>query len=224
MVKEILTAATFLLAGLCPMMAQDKVDLAISNATAEVGQEVTIPVVMSGRASGFQFQVSAPTGISLSNVLRGEQIKAKNAGDDYVFTCRCAVKEDGSRFILCYSMNELTPAGGEVIRLVFRVDENAAVGDYQIQLKNVECAHQTTVLSSCSEQTAILSVTETTGIEDLDTSAKLTGATSIYALSGERMKQVECDGLTPLSKYLSGLSCGVYIVKNREVKYKVLKK
>ncbi len=207
------------------MMAQDKVDLTISNATVEAGQEVTIPVMMSGRASGFQLQVSAPTGISLSNVLRGEQIKVKNASDDYVFTCQCAVKEDGSRFILCYSMNEQTPAAGEVIRLVFNVDENVAVGDYQIQLKNMECAHQTAVLSSCSEQTATLSVMKLTAIEDLDASAQLiTGPTSIYTLNGERVKQMECDGVTPLSKYLSDLSNGIYIVKNKEVKYKVLKK
>ncbi len=224
MVRKILITATFLLAGLCTMLAQDKVDLTISNATVEAGQEVTIPVMMSGRASGFQFQVSAPTGINLSNVFRGEQIKVKNASDDYVFTCQCAVKEDGSRFVLCYSMNELTPAGGEVIRLVFNVDENAAVGDYQIQLKNMECAHQTTVLSSYSEQTATLSVTMPTDIEALDVSANLIGPTSIYTLNGERVKQMECDGVTPLSKYLSNLSNGVYIVKNKEAKYKVLKK
>ncbi len=223
--KKLLTTAMMLLTGLCATLAQDKVDLTASDAALEAGQEVTVPVMMSGRASGFQFQVCVPAGIQLSNVLRGEQIKVQNANEEYIFTCQCAVKDDGSRFILCYSMNELTAAGGEVIRLVFSADKDAAIGDYQIQLKNMECAHQTTVLSSHSEQAFTLSVMEPTGIEEIDaSSAILTGPTNIYALSGTLVKTVECDGLTPLAEYLYSLSNNVYIVTNGESRYKVLKK
>ena len=57
MKKRIFFAAIAVLSALCPAHALDESNLVIADATAEAGTTVTIPVTMTGCASGYQFEV-----------------------------------------------------------------------------------------------------------------------------------------------------------------------
>lgn len=220
MKKRIFFAAIALLSGLCPAHALDESNLVIADATAEAGTTVTIPVTMTGCASGYQFEVYPPAGVTLTKVQRGEVIKVRDDDDEYIFTFQNAGRENGGRFVLCYSIGVLTEQAGEVAKLVFSVDESVAPGTYNIEMKNAECAHSTYILSTYRERTSTLTVTNPSAVNGI-TAGLLSGPVTVYNTAGVKVKAIgRC---TSSEEITAGLAPGTYTVKGNGLTVKIVK-
>lgn len=203
-------------------VADEPVNLTIADATASAGSTITIPVSMSGMASGYQFEVYPPEGVTLTQVQRGEKIKVRKDDDEYIFSFEYATRDNGGRFILCYSMKGvLTTEAGEVANLVFTVGKDVKPGIYSIQMKDAECAHAGVVLSTYREKTSTLTVTESTAVEDITMSKPLSGKVSVFSSNGQLLKNVE--GTVTANSVIADQKPGTYILKCDDVSYKVTK-
>ena len=76
-------------------------------------------------------------------VARGDGIKGVDDDEEYLYKFSNSVKDDGSRFFLCYSItNTPMPEGDiEVAKVTVNVPENAEPGDYAMILRNGELAY-----------------------------------------------------------------------------------
>lgn len=217
---KIFFTAIAALCGLCQAHALDEANLVIADATAEAGSTVTIPVTMTGCASGFQFAVYPPAGVTLTKVQRGEVIKVRDDDDEYIFTFQNAARENGGRFVLSYSIGVLTEQAGEVANLVFSIDESVAPGTYSIEMNNAECAHSTYILSTYSERTSTLTVTLPSGVDDVKADL-LSGPVAIYNSAGVKVKAIErCNSSEEI---MEGLAPGTYTVKGSGATVKIVK-
>lgn len=112
-----------------------------SNATGCIGGTVTLPVKMKNNTpiTGFQFNVVVPDGFEITKVTRGERIKTQLNGE-YAFTFNSSAQPDGSRFVLCYTSNNVDIAGsdGEVALVTIQIPSGIARGDYPIVLRDIE--------------------------------------------------------------------------------------
>lgn len=157
MVKKIFFMAVLLLATLCQIKAES--NLTLSDATTEAGGTITMYVASSGPLDAFSFVVKTPEGINLSKVQRGALIKVYNDDDEYIYTFSNSTREDGTRYVLCYSTNAVpTTESGEVAKLVFNIDPEIASGKYDIKLQETECALGGAVVSTYTDYTATLTV------------------------------------------------------------------
>lgn len=219
--KKIFLTAIAALFSLCQTQAFDEANLVIADATAEAGTTVTIPVTMTGCASGYQFEVYPPAGVTLTKVQRGEVIKVRDDDDEYIFTFQNANRENGGRFVLCYSIGVLTDLAGEVAKLVFSIDENVAPGMYNIEMKNAECAHSTYKLSTYRERTSTLTVTTPSAVNGV-TVELLSGPVTVYNAAGVKVKVMErCASSDELT---NGLLPGAYTIKGNGLVVKIVKR
>lgn len=217
--KAILTvmAAVFCL---CNAHAIEEANLVIADATAEAGSTVTIPVTMTGRASGYQFAVYPPAGITLTKVQRGEVIKVRDDDDEYVFTFKNAERDNGGRFVLCYSIGVRTEEPGEVAMLVFTVDKDLAPGTYEIVMNDAECAHAADILSTYSERTSTITVTNATAVSAVSVD-NFTGAVEVYNAAGLKVKTMERGGA--VADITADLASGTYVLKGNGSAVKIVK-
>lgn len=222
MYTRTIISAMMLFCSTCLTMAEETpVNLTISDATVESGSTVTIPVMMSGQASGYQFEVYPPAGLTLTKIQRGDIIKAKDDEDEYVFTFQNATRDNGGRFVLCYSMSVLTAEAGEVAKLVFSADQDLEPGVYSIEMKNAECAHKGIVLNTYREKSAKLTVTNSTGVDNVETANSLKGNIYVYNTTGQLVKTIIDTAMS--DDITSGLKAGTYVVKGNGEAYKVVK-
>lgn len=175
---------------------------------------------MTGCASGFQFEVYPPAGVTLTKVQRGEVVKVRDDDDEYIFTFQNAERENGGRFVLCYGIGVLTEQADEVAKLVFSVDESVAPGTYNIEMKNAECAHSTYILSTYRERTSTLTVTKPTSVDSV-TASLLSGPVAIYNAAGVKVRAIE--HCTSREELTEGLAPGAYTVKGGGATVKIIK-
>ena len=201
-------------------MAQGTADLVINDITAAKGETVTVPVTMTGVASGFQFAVYPPEGVTLQKVSRGDAVKLRDDSDEYIFTFQSAERPNGGRFVLCYSIGVPTQEAGVVANLTFVVGEDVAPGTYDIVMKDAECAHGTNILSTYKERTSTLTVTAATAIKGLKADQLLEDV-KVYNTAGQLIKSVE--GSQTAGEITKQLNSGSYILKSDKGTFKVVK-
>lgn len=109
------------------------------------GKTVTLSLRMkhTQEVSGFQANLYLPEGFTIEKVARGDGIKGVDDDEEYLYKFSNSVKDDGSRFFLCYSItNTPMPEGDiEVAKVTVNVPENAEPGDYAMILRNGELAY-----------------------------------------------------------------------------------
>ncbi len=115
------------------------------NASCFKGMSVTMNLKMKHtmNVSGFQSNLYLPEGFTIEKISRGEAIKVQDENEEYIYTFNSSTKEDGSRFLLCYSTTNTPMAEGEVevMRITINVPDTMKAGEYPIILKNVELAY-----------------------------------------------------------------------------------
>ena len=201
-------------------MAQGTADLVINDITAAQGETVTVPVTMTGVASGFQFAVYPPEGVTLQKVSRGDAVKLRDDSDEYIFTFQSAERPNGGRFVLCYSIGVPTQEAGVVANLTFVIGEDVAPGTYDIVMKDAECAHGTNILSTYKERTSTLTVTAATAIKGFKADQLLEDV-KVYNTAGQLVKSVE--GSSTPGEITKQLNSGSYILKSDKGTFKVVK-
>lgn len=223
MIKKFFLFAVLVFATFCQSKAAS--DLTLSDTAAKTGETVTMYVTTSGPLDAFSFAVQSPEGIKLSKVQRGALIKVYNDDDEYAFTFSNSLREDGTRYILCYSISkEATNETGEVVKLVFEIDSELASGIYDIKLLEIECSLGGAMVNTYTDYTASLMVTNpTTGIGAVSMSMAPSGNVVIYNLAGKIVKQLFADGTKAIGEYMTGMQAGVYMIKTSEGTYKVAK-
>lgn len=120
----------------------------VENAEGHAGKSVTLSLRMKHymQVSGFQVNMYLPKGFTISKVSRGDGIKTMDEDEEYVYTFKNSEKEDGSRFLLCYSVtNTAMPEGDiEVAKITVDIPEDALAGNCPIILKAGEMAFSST--------------------------------------------------------------------------------
>lgn len=202
------------------MMAQGTADLVVADAVATQGQTITVPVTMTGVASGIQFAIYPPEGVTIKKVTRGDVVKLMDDEDEYVFTFRTAERANGGKFVLCYSIGVPTTEAGVVANIVFEIGNEVAPGDYDILMKDAECAHSVYKLSTYSERTSKLTVSTATGIKGIEGDVVVDNAI-IYNMAGLFVKKMS--GSTTVNEIFKSLSSGIYMVKSNKGAFKVVK-
>ncbi len=122
-----------------PITVNEKNNILYTQETEGVkGTQMTLSLRMKHNrtVSGFQTNIVLPAGFTVEKVERGADLTSQ-----YAFSN--SAKADGSHFVLCYSStNTPMPAGDiEVAKLTVRVPENAAEGDHNVGVKDVELSY-----------------------------------------------------------------------------------
>ena len=220
MYRKFLSLIMMLLCLCGKVMAQGTADLVIADATATPRQTITVPVTMTGAASGLQFAVYPPKGVTIKKITRGDVVKLRDEEDEYVFTFRTGDRPDNGRFVLCYSIGVPTEEAGIVANIVFEVGEDVAPGTYDILMNEAECAHSRYNLSTYSERVSQLTVTATTGIEGVEANTVVDHAI-VYNMAGQVFKKI--NGSKTAGEIMSELPSGVYVVKSSKLSFKIMK-
>lgn len=220
MYKKVILTVMAAVSCLCNAHAIEEANLVIADATAEAGSTVTIPVMMTGRASGYQFAVYPPAGVTLTKVQRGEVIKVRDDDDEYIFTFKNAERDNGGRFVLCYSIGVQTEEPGEVAKLVFTVDKDLAPGTYEIVMNDAECAHSTNIISTYRERMSTLTVTNATAVGAVS-AENFAGAVEVYNAAGLKVKTMEHGGA--VADITADLAPGTYVLKGNGSAVKIVK-
>ncbi len=155
--KSILSLAA-LLTGVSSAVASTEADLYITDGMAKAGSTVVVSVMSTGEASGFQFNVVAPTGVAVSKVARGANIKVVDESDEYIFVTQNSNQADGSKLVTCYSNNSQTAEVGEIFKITLTLDASLAVGVYDLKLEGIVCSYINSSINTYKEYTAKLTV------------------------------------------------------------------
>lgn len=119
--------------------------LYVQDLSTLAGKTITLSLRMkhTQEVSGFQANLYLPEGFTIEKVARGDGIKGVDDDEEYLYKFSNSVKDDGSRFFLCYSItNTPMPEGDiEVAKMTVNVPENAEPGDYAMILRNGELAY-----------------------------------------------------------------------------------
>lgn len=170
--KKILFVAAMLLTGLSNAMAEEVANLVLNDVTCQAGETVTMTLEMTGSAAGFQTNIYMPEGCTITKVARGAKVKVRDDDDEYIYSFANSDYEDGSKFILCYSVQNIPTSGaGEVAVITVKVGENVTDGVYDVMLKGTECSLGSTTLSTYTEYTAKLTVSTATSITSVGEAA-----------------------------------------------------
>lgn len=185
MKKIFFVTAMLLIMGLSGAKADDAVNLVLKDAICEPGQTVTMTLEMTGSAAGFQTNIYMPDGCKITKVARGSKTKVRDDDDEYVYSFASSDYADGSKFILCYSIQNIPTSGaGDVAVITVSVDDNVAGGVYDVVMKGTETSYGEKMLSTYTEYTAKLTVSTTTsisGINDVNTGVQY------YNVNGQKI-------------------------------------
>ncbi len=184
-------------------LGEESADITLADGNVAAGEEITIPVTMTGQASGFQFDVYLPKGVSVKKALRGSLLKAVDDNEEYIFTYQGSPMNDGEfyRVVAYNTSNTPTSEAGEVIKLVLSTDESLVEGEYEIQLKGIECGMNGVVLSTYKETSAKLTVGGGGAAVDFVNSGNM--ASEIFNLFGMKVTE-PIPGQTYIYKYADG--------------------
>ncbi len=158
MLKQSILSLVALLTGVGSATASTEADLYITDGMAKAGSTVVVSVMSTGEASGFQFNVVAPEGVTVSRVARGANIKEMDENDEYIFVTQNSNQADGSKLVTCYSNNSQTAEVGEIYKITLTLDANLAAGVYDLKLAGIVCSYINTSINTYKEYTAKLTV------------------------------------------------------------------
>lgn len=222
MIKKIFMMTVLMAITFCHSKAQT--NLTASDLSAKAGETVTMSVMATGAFDAFSFVVKSPEGIKLSKVQRGALIKAQNDDEEYIYSYANATREDGTRYVQCYSASAIaTTEPGEVSKLVFEIDPTVTAGKYDIELLETECALEGQMVSTYTTYTATITVDDATGIDNIGTSWTPEGKIAIYNAAGKMVKQVITDGSKTIGDCLTEQQNGVYIIRTSKGAFKIVK-
>lgn len=184
------------------------------------GKTVTLSLRMKHTqdVSGFQANLYLPEGFTIEKVARGDGIKGVDDDEEYLYKFSNSVKDDGSRFFLCYSLtNTPMPDGDiEVAKVTVNIPQTAEAGDYAMILRNSELAYGENNIRNEYAQTILTITKAIVGDANKDSITSVGDITTIasYLLGNELEKfdenaaDVNGDGIisvgdiTALAEYL----------------------
>ncbi len=178
-------------------------DIALDDIIAKAGEEITLPITMTGQASGFQFDVYTPKGVSIKKVQRGNLLKAMDDNDEYIFTIQSSPMNGGEfhRVVAYNTSNTPTAEAGEVVKLVLSTEANLTDGEYEIQLKGIECGLSGVVLNTYKETSAKLTVGGSGAAVDFVDSDNI--PVGIFTIEGVKVTKI-VPGRMYIYKYADG--------------------
>lgn len=119
--------------------------LYIINSEGFVGSSVTLSLNLKHAmdVSAFQANLFLPEGLEIEKITRGDELKVQDDNEEYIYTFNNSKQEDGSRFLLCYSVSNTPMTVGDinVAKITIKIPEGTAAGSYPIILKNVEMSY-----------------------------------------------------------------------------------
>lgn len=169
----------FISAMMCMAIASqaiaDNADIYMNDTQVVAGENIVVPLMLKGaeRVTGWECNISVPEGFGITKIARGSLIKVMNDDDEYIFTFDNSIKEDGSRYLLCYTSKDYAIASeGELAKITIGIDGIVKDGDYELKLTGIETAADGIAKNSYTEYTATISVGNATAINELNAGVK----------------------------------------------------
>ena len=136
--------------------------LSMDNLTGYVGKNVTLPIQMNNQQqiTGLQFDLYLPEGVTVAKKVNGKNDITVTDRMDDGYSLSSNTMEDGCVRVTGLSMESTPFTGndGSIINVVLQIDESAADGDYQIQVKNIILSDVTGVAHKPASASCMLSV------------------------------------------------------------------
>lgn len=136
--------------------------LSMDNLTGYVGKNVTLPIQMNNQQqiTGLQFDLYLPEGVTVAKKANGKNDITVTDRMDDGYSLSSNTMEDGCVRVTGLSMESTPFTGndGSIINVVLQIDESAADGDYQIQVKNIILSDVTGVAHKPASASCMLSV------------------------------------------------------------------
>ena len=136
--------------------------LSLDDLTGYVGKTVTLPIQMNNKQqiTGLQFDLYLPEGVTVAKKANGKNDITVTDRMDDGYSLSSNMMEDGCVRVTGLSMESTPFTGndGSIINVVLQIDESAADGDYQIQVKNIILSDVTGVAHKPASASCMLSV------------------------------------------------------------------
>lgn len=119
--------------------------LYVKNSDGFAGTSVTLSLNLKHTmdVSAFQANLYLPEGFEIEKITRGSALKEKNDYEEYIYVFNNSPSEDGSRFLLCYSLDNVPMSTGDIdiANIKVKIPEGISEGEYPVILKNVEISY-----------------------------------------------------------------------------------
>lgn len=170
MIKKMILSAMMLMAMVGQMKA-DNADIYVDDVQATAGENVVVSLMLKGAeaVSGWECNVVVPEGFGITKVTRGSLVKVLDDDDEYIFTFDNSIKEDGSRYLLCYTSKDYAiTKEGELAKITIGVDGIVKDGTYELKLTGIETAADGVAKNSYTEYKATITVGNATAIKNVN--------------------------------------------------------
>lgn len=147
----------------CAASKAQQANIYIDDAVAAPGSEVILSVKINnteGGVAGFSCKIYLPDGFEIIKVARGSRLLEKNANEEYITTFQSAKLMDGSFMLLAYGGLPISGTDGDVAKLTVSVPEKIEKGDYNVNLREIECSMGSAITSTMTETNSLLTIAE----------------------------------------------------------------
>ena len=153
--------------------------LTMNNAEACKGESVVLPVNLNNTESitALQFEMALPAGITISKCQLTDR-----KGDDHTASYRKLVNGNYQVTVISLSKAVFSGTEGAVVNLTLDVDKDVAVGDYPINITNIELTTAVTQAVNPADVTATLTVSNVK-IGDVDGNGKVSITDAVAIVS-----------------------------------------
>lgn len=162
MYKKFLSAFIMLLMGITGSLAQSAhADMYFEDAEAAPGSLANLSIKVENTENaiaGFSCKVELPDGFTVEKASRGSRLMTMNANDEYNTTFQSQLQTDGSYMLLAYGGVPFVGTDGEVAVLTISVPDDAAYGDYEVTLRDIETSVGSSIMQTRTEYVGTLTV------------------------------------------------------------------
>ena len=168
MIKKMIFSAIMLMA-IVGQVKADNADIYVDDVQAKAGENVVVSLMLKGTeaVSGWECNVVVPEGFGITKVARGSLVKVLDDDDEYIFTFDNSIKEDGSRYLLCYTSKDYAiKKEGELAKVTIGIDGTVKDGTYELILSGIETSADGAAKNSYTEYKAKITI-GTVGISEV---------------------------------------------------------
>ena len=162
----------------------------------EQGQTITLPIMLDGKSDNFtgcQFDLYLPEGLSVAEEDGFPLVDIGSGTTTKKHTVSMTYQPDGALRVVCYSNNNSTFSGEEILTVAIHAAANAPIGSALAALRNITLSRPdvTGVTLDDFENELFISILD--GIENIAV-APASDAAPVFTLSGQRLA-APCKGV-----------------------------
>lgn len=163
----------------CKVTVNETNYLEVANTEIHKGGSFVLPINLNNTESitALQFEMALPAGITISKCQLTDR-----KGDDHTASYRKLANGNYQVTVISLSKAVFSGTEGAVVNLIMNVDENIAVGDYPINITNIELTTAATLAVNPADVTATLTVSNVK-IGDVDGNGKVSITDAVAIVS-----------------------------------------